>query len=191
MKKWIAQFAILSLLAVPAFSLAEAVSTAPEATVSEATASEAPADVLTGSVVSFDAENGSFLILTQTHGEVLVRFEEDVLPVDKLYPGLDVTVHTNGVMTMSLPGQVNALAVEVTFTEGTFVGFDEADRMLVETGNGLHAFVFSEDGVRVDGLAALVEGAQVQVFHDAASTRSIPPQSAASVVRVLPADAQG
>ena len=189
MKKWIAQFAILSLLAVPAFSLAEAVSTAPEATVSET--SEAPADVLTGSVVSFDAENGSFLILTQTHGEVLVHFEPDVLPVDKLYPGLDVTVHTPGVMTMSLPGQVNALAVEVTFTEGTFAGFDEADRMLVETGNGLHAFVFSEDGVRVDGLAALVEGAQVQVFHDAASTRSIPPQSAASVVRVLPVDAQG
>lgn len=189
MKKLIAQFAILSLLAVPAFSLAEAVSTAPEATVSEA--SEAPADVLTGSVVSFDAENGSFLILTQTHGEVLVHFEPDVLPVDKLYPGLDVAVHTNGVMTMSLPGQVNALAVEVTFTEGTFAGFDEADRMLVETEDGLHAFVFSEDGVRVDGLAALVEGAQVQVFHDAASTRSIPPQSAATIVRVLTADAQG
>lgn len=194
MKKFLAKLAVLSLLVVPALSLAADEPAAPplqtQQTAPVSEGAEVPETELTGSVVSFDAENGEFLILTEAHGEVLVRFEEGVLPVDKLYPGLSVVVQTNGVMTMSLPGQVNALAVEVVYTEGVFTGYDEAGRMLVETEDGPHAFVFGDDGVLVDGLPLLTEGALVQVFHSAASTRSIPPQSAATLVRVL-GEAQG
>ena len=188
MKKFLSKLAVLSLLCVPALSLATdepAASPVPQAapTYDEAEA-PAPDTSLHGAVLSFDALNREFLIVTETNGEVLVRYEEGVLPVDKLYPGLEVTVETNGVMTMSLPGQVNALAVEVVYTEGTFTGFEDG-RMLVENENGAFAFVFGEDGVRVDGLELLHEGARVQVFHSAASTRSLPPQSAATTVRVL------
>ena len=187
MKKFLAKLAVLSLLVVPALSLAADEPAAPNPQAETTSENiDVPADEtnLHGTVLSFDAENGEFLILTETNGEVLVRFEQGVLPVDKLYPGLEVTVQTNGVMTMSLPGQVNALAVEVVCTEGTFTGFEDG-RMLVENEDGVFAFVFGEEGVLVDGLELLREGALVQVFHSAASTRSLPPQSAATVVRVL------
>lgn len=64
---------------------------------------------LFGTVVSVDAENGSVLLNTDTHGEVIARFPEDMqLPTVEE----NVKIWFNGVMTMSLPGQINVIGWE-------------------------------------------------------------------------------
>lgn len=51
----------------------------------------------------------AFLMETELHGLVMVRLPEDIiLPT----PEENVRIHFNGVMTLSLPGQINALGME-------------------------------------------------------------------------------
>jgi len=54
-------------------------------------------------------EERAFLMETELHGLVMVRLPEDII-----LPTLEenVRVHFNGVMTLSLPGQINALGME-------------------------------------------------------------------------------
>ncbi|MBR6788139.1 MAG: hypothetical protein IKM26_09510 [Clostridia bacterium] len=54
-------------------------------------------------------EESAFLMETELHGVVMVRLPEDII-----LPTLEehVRVHFNGVMTLSLPGQINALGME-------------------------------------------------------------------------------
>ena len=54
-------------------------------------------------------EERAFLMETELHGVVMVRLPEDII-----LPTLEehVRVHFNGVMTLSLPGQINALGME-------------------------------------------------------------------------------
>lgn len=51
----------------------------------------------------------AFLMETELHGIVMVRLPEDII-----LPTLEehVRIHFNGVMTLSLPGQINALGME-------------------------------------------------------------------------------
>lgn len=54
-------------------------------------------------------EERAFLMETELHGIVMVRLPEDIiLPT----PEEHVRIHFNGVMTLSLPGQINALGME-------------------------------------------------------------------------------
>ena len=63
--------------------------------------------VITGTVISVDTEDCSAMLMTETHGELIVRFApETQLPAENE----TITVYTNGVMTMSLPAIVNAIA---------------------------------------------------------------------------------
>jgi len=64
---------------------------------------------LMGTVVSVDEESASVLLNTETHGEVIARF-----PADMQLPTVDehVKIWFNGVMTMSLPGQINVIGWE-------------------------------------------------------------------------------
>lgn len=54
-------------------------------------------------------EMRAFLMETELHGLVMVRLPEDII-----LPTIEenVRVHFNGVMTLSLPGQINALGME-------------------------------------------------------------------------------
>ena len=56
-----------------------------------------------------DEETRAFLMETELHGIVMVRLPEDII-----LPTLEehVRIHFNGVMTLSLPGQINALGME-------------------------------------------------------------------------------
>ena len=64
---------------------------------------------LKGTVVSVDQEADTVLLDSEIHGEVLARFPEDMqLPVQ----GENVKIWFNGVMTMSLPGQINVMGWE-------------------------------------------------------------------------------
>lgn len=69
---------------------------------------------LTGEVISIDAEEGTALIKTETHNEVLARF-----PADMPLPALNesISIWFNGVMTLSLPGQINVIAWETIAPE--------------------------------------------------------------------------
>lgn len=64
---------------------------------------------LTGQIVSVDAENRTALVETENQVQVLARFPQDMeLPtVDE-----NVNIWFNGVMTMSLPGQINVMGWE-------------------------------------------------------------------------------
>ena len=56
-----------------------------------------------------DPEEGTAFLNTETHGEVLARFPEDMqLPTQDE----NVKIWFNGVMTMSLPGQINVIGWE-------------------------------------------------------------------------------
>ena len=64
---------------------------------------------LRGQVLSVDADHRTALIETESHGQVLARFPEDMsLPnVEE-----DMKIWFNGIMTMSLPGQINVIGWE-------------------------------------------------------------------------------
>lgn len=64
---------------------------------------------LIGTVISIDEKNHFAFVQTETHGEVLARFPEDIqLPtVDE-----QIKIWFNGVMTLSLPGQVCVIGWE-------------------------------------------------------------------------------
>lgn len=64
---------------------------------------------LIGIVSSTDTEEGTALIETETHGEVLARFPEN-MPLPTVNE--QVKIWFNGVMTMSLPGQINVIGWE-------------------------------------------------------------------------------
>ena len=60
-----------------------------------------------GTVVSVDAENHSVLLNTETHGEIIANFDAEMeLPV----ADEQIVIYTNGIMTMSLPAIMNAIA---------------------------------------------------------------------------------
>lgn len=64
---------------------------------------------LAGIVVEVLSEDRAVLLCAGEKGHVLVRIPEEM---DMPTLCEQITVHYNGVMTMSLPGQINALAVE-------------------------------------------------------------------------------
>lgn len=69
---------------------------------------------LAGTVISVDEENRTALLNTETHGEVLAHFPEDLqLPVAEE----NVKIWFNGVMTLSLPGQINVIGWETVAPE--------------------------------------------------------------------------
>ena len=62
-----------------------------------------------GQVVEIDEENHSALLNTETHGEVLAFFGED-MPLPTLEE--NVKIWFNGAMTMSIPAQIGVIAWE-------------------------------------------------------------------------------
>lgn len=69
---------------------------------------------LQGTVVSVDAQEHTALIETQDQGQVLARFPEDLeLPTAEE----NLKIWFNGIMTMSLPGQINVMGWETIAPE--------------------------------------------------------------------------
>lgn len=62
--------------------------------------------ILEGEIVETLPDENAFLLETETHNQVMVRFPENY--EGKINTGDTVKVYYNGVMTMSLPGQINA-----------------------------------------------------------------------------------
>ncbi len=71
-------------------------------------------NVLTGSVAEV-LEDGSILMNDDTFGEVIVHLSDDMRHV---YAGMPITVYFNGVMALSLPGQVTASHIVLPLISG-------------------------------------------------------------------------
>lgn len=154
-------------------------------------AEDRPADTLYGFVLSVEEDN-SLLISTESLGQiaetdeagnaqtvtgsvtqVLVRLPETIHASD--FDNTWVKIEYNGVMTMSLPGQINADSVTACFAE---YGQIEA----IEDGYLSLAIHFGEDllQVNIDETTVLPQnlkvGDTVRVFYNGQMTRSIPAQ---------------
>ena len=122
-------------------------------------------------VLSVDEEERTALVGTQSHGEVLARFPENV---DLPRVGDRVTLWYNGVMTLSLPGQINVLGCDLVMTSvtGSVVSVDgEAHSALVNTQNSGEVLALFPDHVELPEA-----GDQVVLWYNGIMTRSLPPQ---------------
>ncbi len=122
-------------------------------------------------VLSVDAEERTALVYTETHGEVLVRFPESL---DLPKAGDRVNIWYNGVMALSLPGQINALGWDLVMTSltGSIVSVDAENRSaLVDASDfGEVLALFPEN------IALPQPGDYAALWYDGAMTRSLPPQ---------------
>lgn len=96
--------------------------------------------VLTG-VVGEVTEEGFLLTDDPTFGEAFVRLTE---AMPHLYQGMPVTVYYDGVMTMSLPGQVNARHIIVPEISGTVSDLTEEGFLLTDENGMEFAVLFGE-----------------------------------------------
>ena len=140
----------------------------------QVTAEEIQVNRLSGPVV--ELYDDGFLMTDETVGDVIVHWEN---PQNTVAVGGPVTVYTNGVMALSMPGQVTALKVDFYALEGTVYTLTETGFVLAAEDGALYEILVGED-TRMDVEAA--QGAAVKVLYDGALTRSIPAQANALAV---------
>lgn len=188
MKKWMAVFLAALCVTMTGAALADDDATSNEAAAevtedaNEEVIDEAQENFFTGTILEIDPEAGEMLMNNTEMGEVLMRFETELLEgLPTLYPGVTVTFETTGIATMSLPAQMNAVGVECIFISGAFRGFEDG-MMLIESEESGMVAANLDAGPRVYGLEHITEGAQVNVFFNGMMTRSIPAQIVAEVI---------
>ena len=132
----------------------------------------------------------------ETVGDVIVHWED---PASTVAVGGNAVVYTNGVMALSMPGQVTGLKVDFFALEGTVYAQTETGFVLAAEDGALYrarAQALIRGGAvqknwqitdRTD--AEIAQGALVKVLYDGALTRSIPAQANALAVVALAAPA--
>src|SRR5699024_7365844 len=147
----------------------------------QVTAEEIQVNRLSGPVV--ELYDDGFLMTDETVGDVIVHWED---PASTVAVGGNAVVYTNGVMALSMPGQVTGLKVDFFALEGTVYAQTETGFVLAAEDGALYEILVGED-TRVD--AEIAQGALVKVLYDGALTRSIPAQANALAVVALAAPA--
>lgn len=147
----------------------------------QVTAEEIQVNRLSGPVV--ELYDDGFLMTDETVGDVIVHWEA---PASTVAVGGNAVVYTNGVMALSMPGQVTGLKVDFFALEGTVYAQTETGFVLAAEDGALYEILVGED-TRVD--AEIAQGALVKVLYDGALTRSIPAQANALAVVALAAPA--
>ena len=162
---------------------------------------------LLSGVVSELMEEGFLLVGDEIYGEVIVQTPE---AVPYLQANMMVQVYYDGVMTMSLPGKVNARSIVIPQLTGTVSEkTDESFLLTTEDGQpwqvNLSEFtafsIQSEEAVQEETAeeeaaeteetetaepVEINDGDTVTVFYTGISTRSLPPQIAALEVLLHP-----
>lgn len=140
------------------------------------TASVVRMHVLEGSVIELFAEENAAMLMTETHGEVYVTLPEywnaAEIEVEVL------TVYFDGVMTMSLPPQVNA---------GHVVPGYALQGAVTEIGDGFLMIGEGTEAVQVNFDNSLLPenmqtGDVIRVIYNGQMTRSIPAQITADQI---------
>ena len=99
---------------------------------------------LAGQVESVDAEENTFLMQTEL-GEVIVHQGDLTTPV---YAGMTVTVYFDGVMAMSLPGQIAARKIVVPELQGTVLEMTESGFVLLTDDEMEYDVALTDETVR-------------------------------------------
>lgn len=125
----------------------------------DAPVSEQKVFELSGMIMEITPEN-DLLISTLPHGDVLVHVSEQtaVTGVSKLEVGQYVYIRFNGVMTMSLPGQISADSIDCHRFEGE-VEAVAGNNVQLRTPDGDYCLVLSKD---ID--AAFEQGETIYVY---------------------------
>ncbi len=132
------------------------------------TATEVSVYTLTG--VCSEVEDGSFTVISDQMGEVIVTLEN---ARDFVAIGSPVTVYHSNAVMLSLPAKVNALKVDTFSIEGTVYSPDSDGFLLKTVTSALYKIVSD---------ATVSEGESVKVLYDGKLTRSIPAQAYALAV---------
>lgn len=162
----------------------------------------------TVSVVSMDTENNTITVMDDFYGEVIVNITDETTASANgesvmafyLGEGTLIEVEYADFMTMSIPPQTNAVAIEILnmpVEEDEAIAKDaeivsiEGEQVTVtdEVYGEVVLIVSEETEITANGEAAAVEdlaaGQTVKVEYSEAMTRSIPPQSAALKIEIV------
>lgn len=130
-----------------------------------------------GLVTQADAENNRLLIDSPEVGEVWATLPEGENAAD--YADAYVRIFYNGIMAMSLPGQVFAVTVEtMALDEGKVTEIADG-YFLLEGINGALRVNFD---AHTKVITSFDEGDTVQVYYNGITTRSLPPQAYGLVI---------
>ncbi len=156
--------------------------------------------VLEGMVGEID--DGGFLLTgDEIFGDVQINMEPGFTHV---FANVPVTVYYDGVMAMSLPGQVSARLVLVPTITGTVSDLGEEGFTLTTDEEGVYQVHITPDVILTEMPAVMPEpseenedialtniqpviledGAYVTVYYNGATTRSLPPQLTALEVQI-------
>ena len=125
---------------------------------------------LEGDVLEFIPDENAMLVQTASNGEVYVRLPQDFPDVPAA--GDPVRVYFNGVMTLSLPGQVCAVQVELGHVLQGSITQLNADSLLISCGDEIYQVNFEAEALP----ECLAVGDVIRVIYDGKMTRSIPAQ---------------
>lgn len=104
--------------------------------------------------VSEVAENGLLLTGDERFGDVWVK--TGLVDARHVYPGMTLLVYYDGIMAMSLPGQVTAHQMEIPSLQGT-VSDKQADSFLLTTEGGEEYRILLTDETLIGLVSAAVE----------------------------------
>ncbi len=121
-----------------------------------------------------------FLLTDLDGGEWMVRVPEDATII--LSEGMDITVYYNGMMTRSLPPQINALHLRGNTISGTVSAVEEGSFLLTDE-SGEEQIIHFDATTAV--CTALEDGAEVIVMTSGIMAPSLPAQFFA--MEILPA----
>ncbi len=126
-----------------------------------------------------------FILDTTAHGEVQVNVNEETFFSEEIpfAAGQYAFVTYDGMMTRSLPAQINAIAVNVSRFIGTVIYVDEEPNVLLVTSPVLgDVIVYLPE---TDSAVNYAEGDLVMIYNNGAMTMSLPPQvGGALVIRI-------
>lgn len=131
---------------------------------------------LEGEISEVYAEENAVLLSTQTNGDVYVRLTDEWngAQIDFSY----MTVYFDGVMTMSMPGQINAGMVIPGYSVQGAISEIGAETLLIGDGTRQIEVHFSQG--QLPETAGI--GAVVRVIYDGQMTKSIPAQISATQI---------
>lgn len=126
-------------------------------------------------VITEIAEDGSLLIHTTEHGDVQALINEETYfeTSRELAAGDYIYIDYNGMMTRSLPPQINASAIRMHVLEGSVVEmFAEENAVMLMTETHGEVYVTLPE----DWRGAEISSESLTVYCDGAMTMSLPPR---------------
>lgn len=138
-----------------------------------------------GKVTAISEDGANIMIETKEQGSVIVYLPKDAIHIPAV--GSYVRLYFNGIMTMSLPPQINAQLINsYASVIGEIREITDAYIVIKQEGDDMLRVNYSNEETLI--LGELSEGEQVQVLYDGKTTRSIPAQIFGQRINVLSQD---